>query len=86
MGSMSSHWSNVLLCRLLLVSSKQCKMAADLTHFLLPSSRLPIDVTFLVSGKEVGAHKSLLAAAHPVFDEMFFGAEAGAQVNRVKVS
>ena len=63
-----------------------CKMAADLTHFLLPSSRLPTDVTFLVSGKEVCAHKSLLAAAHPVFDDMFFGAEAGAQVNRVKVS
>jgi len=60
-------------------------MAADLTHFLLPSSRLPTDVTFMVSGKEVGAHKSFLAAAHPAFDQMFFGVEAGAVVNRVKV-
>ena len=63
-----------------------CKMAADLTHFLLPSSRLPTDVAFIVSGKEVGAHKSFLASAHPVFDEMFFGAEAGAKVNVVQVS
>jgi len=60
--------------------------AADLTHFLLPSSRLPTDVSFMVSGKEIGAHKSFLAAAHPGFDEMFFGAEAvAAGVNRVKV-
>ena len=61
-------------------------MAADLTHFLLPSSRLPKDVTFIASGKEVGAHKSLLAAAHPAFDEMFFGSEEGAKVNRMEVS
>ena len=62
-------------------------MAGDLTHFLLPSSRLPTDVTFLMSGgKEVGAHKSFLASAHPAFDEMFFGDEAGAKVDRVKVS
>ena len=60
-------------------------MAADLTHFLLPSSRLPTDVTFLVSGKEVGAHKSFLATAHPAFDKMFFEAESGAEVTRVKV-
>jgi len=60
-------------------------MAADLTHFLLPSSRLPKDVTFIASGNEVGAHKSLLAAAHPAFDEMFFGTDEGAKVNRVKV-
>jgi len=60
-------------------------MAADLTHFLLPSSRLPKDVTFIASGKEVGAHKSLLAAAHPAFDEMFFGSEEGAKVNRMEV-
>ena len=40
-----------------------------------------------VSGKEIGAHKSFLAAAHPAFDQMFFGAEAGAAgVNMVKVS
>ena len=63
-------------------------MAADLTHFLLPSSRLPTDVTFLVSGgKEVAAHKSFLASAHRVFDQMFFGPDgAGAKVNMVKVS
>merc|ERR1719447_1099393 len=36
-------------------------------------------------GKEVGAHKSFLASAHPAFDEMFFGDEAGAKVDRVKV-
>ena len=59
---------------------------ADLTNFLLPSSRLPTDVTFMVSGKEVGAHKSFLATAHPAFDQMFFEAEAGARVTRVKVS
>jgi len=60
-------------------------MAVDLTNFLLPSSRLPTDVTFMVSGKEVGAHKSFLAAAHRAFDQMFFEAEAGAGVTRVKV-
>ena len=39
-----------------------------------------------VKGKEVGAHKSFLAAAHSAFDKMFFGLEAGAGLNRVKVS
>jgi len=70
---------------LLVSSNPHCKMAADLTNFLLPSSRLPTDVTFVVSGKEVGAHKSFLAAAHPAFDQMFFEAEAGVGVTRVKV-
>ena len=31
--------------------------------------------------KEIGALKSFPAAAHPAFDQMFFGAEAGAGVN-----
>ena len=39
-----------------------------------------------VKGKEVGAHKSFLAAALSAFDKMFFGLEAGAGLNRVKVS
>ena len=73
-------------CYLLVCSNPHFKMAADLTNFLLPSSRLPTDVTFMVSGKEVGAHKSFLATAHPAFDQMFFEAEAGARVTRVKVS
>ena len=60
--------------------------AADLTHFLLPSSRLPTDVIFVVSGREVAAHKNFLAAAHPAFEEIFFGERAGADVNRVTVS
>jgi len=61
-------------------------MSADLTQFLLPSSRLPTDVIFVVSGKEVAAHKSFLATADPAFDELFFGAKAEAGVNRVKVN
>ena len=73
-------------CYLLVCSNPHWKMAVDLTNFLLPSSRLPTDVTFVVSGKEVGAHKSFLAAAHTAFDKMFFEAEAGAGVTRVKVS
>ena len=60
-------------------------MSADLTRFLLPSSRLPTDVIFMVDNKEVAAHRSLLAAAHPAWDEIFFGAEAG-DANRVKVA
>ena len=61
-------------------------MSADLTHFLLPSPSLPKDVTFIMeSGKEICAHNSLLAFAHPAFDEMFFGNEAGVKVKRVKV-
>ena len=65
---------------------KELLVEADLTHFLLPSSRLPNDVTFLVNGKEIGAHKSFLATAHPAFDKMFFGAESGAGVTRVEAS
>ena len=60
--------------------------AADLTHFLLPSSRLPTDVTFIVSGREVAAHKNFLAAAHPAFEEIFYGERAGDNVNMVTVS
>ena len=51
-------------------------MAGDLSHFLLPNSRLPKDVSFLVSGVEVAAHKSLLASQHQIFDKMFFEDEA----------
>ena len=69
----------------ILNSNKDDKMAADMTHLL---DDFPTDFTFLVGGKEVGAHKSRLAAAHPIF-EMICGAEeeeAGAGVNWVKVS
>ena len=52
-------------------------MSGDMTHFLLPSSRLPTDVTFSVGGAEVAAHRSLLATALPAFDAMFFGPDAG---------
>ena len=61
------------------------KMAGDLSHFLLPSSRLPKDVYFLVGGIEVAAHKSLLASKHPIFDQMFYEDEAGSALNTVKV-
>ena len=61
-----------------------CKMQ-DLTHFLLPSSRLPTDVTFMVGEYPVSAHKGLLAAAHPFFDIMFFGAGKESGTSRVKV-
>ena len=57
----------------------------DLTHFLLPSSRIGTDVTFEVSGREVAAHKSFLAAAHSAFEEIFYGVEAEANLNRVRV-
>jgi len=60
-------------------------MAGDLSHFLLPNSRLPKDVSFLVSGVEVAAHKSLLASQHQVFDKMFFEDEAGSATTTVKV-
>ena len=60
-------------------------MAGDLSHFLLPNSRLPKDVSFLVSGKEVAAHKSLLASQHQIFDKMFFEDEAGSATTTVKV-
>ena len=53
-------------------------MEADMTHLLLPSSAFPTDFTFLVGGKEVGAHKSILAAAHLIFG-------AGDGEDRVKV-
>ena len=61
------------------------KMAGDLSHFLLPNSRLPKDVSFLVSGVEVAAHKSLLASQHQIFDKMFFEDEAGSTMTLVKV-
>jgi len=60
-------------------------MAGDLSHFLLPNSRLPKDVSFLVSGVEVAAHKSLLASQHQIFDKMFFEDEAGSATTTVKV-
>ena len=69
----------------ILNSNKDDKMAADMTHLL---DDFPTDFTFLVGGKEVGAHKSRLAA-HPVFEMMIFGAGdegTGAGVNWVKVS
>ena len=52
-------------------------MDADMTHLLLDD--FPTDFTFLVGGKEVGAHKSILATAHLTFG-------AGDGVNWVKVS
>ena len=61
------------------------KMAGDLSHFLLPNSRLPNDVYFLVGGVEVAAHKSLLASKHQIFDQMFYEDEAGSALNTVKV-
>ena len=66
-------------------TSIQRKMAGDLSHFLLPNSRLPKDVSFLVSGKEVEAHKSLLASQHQIFDKMFFEDEGGIAKTAVKV-
>ena len=60
-------------------------MSANLTHFLLPSSRLPTDVTFLVEGARVAAHRSILATALPYFDHMFFGQQARA-VQEVQVA
>ena len=65
----------------ILNSNKDSKMTADMTHLL---DDFPTDFTFLVGGKEAGAHKSRLAAAHPVFEKMIFGAGDG--VNWVKVS
>ena len=66
-------------------SKQDSNMAGDLSHFLLPNSRLPKDVSFLVSGKEVAAHKSLLASQHQIFDKMFFEDEAGSATTTVKV-
>ena len=60
-------------------------VAADVTHFLLPSSRLPTDVTFIVGEYPVSAHKGLLAAAHIFFDKMFYGAGKESGTSRVKV-
>ena len=61
------------------------KMTGDLSHFLLPNSRLPKDVFFLVGGMEIAAHKSLLASKHQIFDQMFYEDEAGSALNTVKV-
>ena len=48
----------------------------NLLHFLLPTSRLPPDVNFLVSTSttpvSIMAHKCFLADASSVFDKMFF--------------
>ena len=64
-------------------------VAADVTRFLLPSSRLPTDVTFMnhsgVGEYPVSAHKGLLAAAHIFFDKMFYGAGKESGTSRVKV-
>ena len=59
----------------------------DLSHFLLPNSRLRPDVKFLVGEEEVPAHKGILASAHSFFDEMFFGTETTGEIetSRVKV-
>ena len=65
--------------------SPTSKMAGDLSHFLLPNSRLPKDVYFLVGGVEIAAHKSLLASKHQIFDQMFYEDEAGSALNTVKV-
>jgi len=47
--------------------------AGDLTHFLLPSSRLATDVIFTVGEERIPAHKGILAEASPAFDSFFFG-------------
>ena len=60
-------------------------VAADVTRFLLPSSRLPTDVTFIVGEYPVSAPKGLLAAAHIFFDKMFYGAGKESGTSRVKV-
>jgi len=59
-------------------------MSGNLTHFLLPTSRLLTDVTFLVEGARVAAHRSILATALPYFDHLFFGKQARA-VEEVEV-
>ena len=61
------------------------KMAGDISHFLLPNSRIPKDVYFLVGGVEIAAHKSLLASKHQIFDKMFFEDEGGIAKTAVKV-
>ena len=50
----------------------------DLSHFLLPSSRLAPDIAFLVGqeGERVPAHRGILATALPAFDGMFFGPDS----------
>jgi len=47
--------------------------AGDLTHFLLPSSRLATDVIFTVGEERIPAHKGILAEASPAFESFFFG-------------
>ena len=61
------------------------QMARDLSHFLTPNCRLPKDVSFLVGGVAVAAHKSLLASKHQIFDKMFFEDEGGIAKTAVKV-
>ena len=50
----------------------------DLSHFLLPSSRLAPDIAFLVGqeGERGPAHRGILATALPAFDGMFFGPDS----------
>lgn len=47
--------------------------AGDLTHFLLPSSRLATDVIFSVGEERIPAHKGILAEASQAFESFFFG-------------
>lgn len=48
-------------------------VTGDLTHFLLPSSRLTTDVIFTVGDERIPAHKGILAGASPAFDSFFYG-------------
>ena len=60
-------------------------MSGDLTHFLLPTSRLPTDVTFLLPTSTFPAHKGILSTNLTAFDDLFFGpfADRGRKVVEV---
>ena len=60
-------------------------MSDDLTHFLLPTSRLPTDVTFLLPTSTFPAHKAILSTHLAAFDDLFFGpfADRGREVVQV---
>lgn len=60
-------------------------MSGDLTHFLLPTSRLPTDVTFLLPTSTFPAHKGILSTHLAAFDDLFFGpfADRGREVVQV---